>query len=268
MAARSLELREPWANLLTHLQALGWLAGQVVRLDRLNADPALPAVVSLSAPVALAGLGLLAALAAGLALVRPRPALAFGILWFLAWLPLPGWGLPRADPASERQLYLALLGPGWLAGLGLATWLAGGARGRPASGRSEGPGAPAGPGAVPGPPARAGATHPGAAGRWLARAAALALVAALAASTALRSRVYGDEVAFWEDVAAKSPHNPRAHNNLGVALAARCRTAEAEASFHRALEADPRQFRAAVNLELLSEGKALGPRAPPCPAMR
>jgi hypothetical protein len=235
MAARSLELREPWTNLLTHFQALGWLAGQVVRLDRLNADPALPAVNVLSPSIALAGLGLLAALAAGLALLRPRPAVAFGILWFLVWLPLAGWGLPRADPASERQLYLALLGPAWLVGLALATWVAG--------------------------PTAAGQ-------RWLAGAVALALVAALAAATALRNRVYRDEVVFWADVAAKSPHNARAHNNLGVALAGRCRTAEADASFRRALEADPRHFRAAVNLELLSEGKGLGPRAPPCPAMR
>jgi Flp pilus assembly protein TadD len=93
---------------------------------------------------------------------------------------------------------------------------------------------------------------------------AVALVAGLATATALRNRAYRDEVAFWEDVAAKSPHSARAHNNLGVALAGRCRTAEAEASFHRALEADPGHFRSAVNLELLSEGKALGPRAPPC----
>jgi hypothetical protein len=259
MAARSLELREPWTNLLTHVQALGWLAGQVVRLDRLNADPALPAVDALSPSIVLAGLGLLGALGAGLALLRRRPATAFGILWFLLWLPLAGWALPRADPASERQLYLALLGPGWLAGLVLARGLAGEAREGPARGTSAGPGAEARPGA---------GAAPGTAGRRIALALALALVAALAAATALRNRVYRDEVAFWEDVAAKSPHSARAHNNLGVALAGRCRIAEAEASFHRALEADPRHFRAAVNLELLSEGQALGPRAPPCPAMR
>jgi tetratricopeptide (TPR) repeat protein len=229
MVSRGLEIRGPGANLLTQVDALAWLAGQVVRLDRLNADPALPAVTSLSPSVALAGLGLLAALAAGLALLRRRPAIAFGLLWFLLWLPPAGWWLPRPDPASERQLYLALLGPSWLAGLALAPWLAAGG---------------------------------------IRRVAVVALVAALGTATALRNRVYRDEVAFWEDVASKSPQNPRAHNNLGVALASRCRTTEAEASFRRALEADPRYFRAAVNVELLAEGKALGPRAPPCPAMR
>jgi tetratricopeptide (TPR) repeat protein len=258
MAARSLELREPWTNLLTHVQALGWLAGQVVRLDRLNADPALPAVDALSPSIALAGLGLLGALAAGLALLRRGPAVALGILWFLVWLPLAGWGLPRADPASERQLYLALLGPAWLAGLGLARWLAGGAGEGPASERFPDRGLQAAPGASTGSPspAEAVATRFEGARRWLAGALALALVAALAAATALRNRVYRDEIAFWEDVVAKSPHSPRAHNNLGAALAARCRVAEAKASFERALEADPRHFRAAVNLELLSEGRS------------
>ena len=229
MVSRSLELRDPWANLLTHVDALGWLAGQIVRLDRLNADPALPAVTSLSPSVALAGLGLLSALAAGLALLRRRPAVAFGVLWFLLWLPATGWWLPRPEPASERQLYLALLGPAWLAGLALAPWLAAGT---------------------------------------IRRTGVVALVAALGTATVLRNRAYRSEVAFWEDVVSRSPHNARAHNNLGVALAGRCLTLEAEAAFRRALEADPGHFRAAVNLELLSEGRALGPRAPPCPGMR
>jgi len=65
---------------------------------------------------------------------------------------------------------------------------------------------------------------------------------------------------------AKAPGNPRAHANLGFALAARCRTAEAEAALERALELDPAQLRAAVNLRLLREGLPLGPREPACPS--
>ena len=229
MMARSAELRSPWVNLLTHLDAVGWLAGQLLRVDRLVADPALPAVEALGARLALTGAALLAGLAWAIASMRRRPALAFGILWFLLWLPPTGWWLPRPDPANERQLYLSLLGPAWLAGLGLAPWVAaGGAR----------------------------------------RLVVGALVLALGAVTAARSLVYADEVRFWEDVVAKAPANPRAHNNLGFALSARCRTAEAESAILRALALDPGYLRAAVNLRLLREGVPLGPAEPACPPVR
>jgi Flp pilus assembly protein TadD len=72
-------------------------------------------------------------------------------------------------------------------------------------------------------------------------------------------------VAFWEDVVAKSPGNPRAHNNLGYSLAGACRLPEAEAALSRALELDPELVRAAVNLRLLREGAALRPGEAPCP---
>jgi tetratricopeptide (TPR) repeat protein len=97
------------------------------------------------------------------------------------------------------------------------------------------------------------------------RLVVVALVLALAAVTAVRSLVYADEVRFWEDVVAKAPANPRAHNNLGFALSGRCRTAEAEAAIRRALTLDPGYLRAAVNLRLLREGSPLGPVEPACP---
>ena len=229
MMDKSAGLRSPWVNLITHVDAVAWLAGQVLRIDRLVADPALPAVEALGARVAVSGLAILAALFWGLASLRRRPALAFGILWFLLWLPPTGWWLPRPDPANERQLYLSLLGPAWLAGLGLSPWAAaGGAR----------------------------------------RLAVASLVLALGAVTFVRSLVYADEVRFWEDVVAKAPANPRAHNNLGFALSARCRTAEAEGAILRALALDPGYLRAAVNLRLLREGLPLGPVEPACPPVR
>jgi tetratricopeptide (TPR) repeat protein len=227
MAARSVALRPPWVNLLTHLDAVAWLGRQVVRIDRQVADPALPVVHSLGPRVALAGAAILGALILGLVWLRRRPALAFGVLWFLVWLPPTGWWLPRPEPASERQLYLAILGPAWLGGLWLARWAAAGG---------------------------------------IRRLAAGAVVVALGSFTAARARVYADEVSFWEDAVAKAPGNPRAHANLGFALAARCRTAEAEAALERALELDPAQLRAAVNLRLLREGLPLGPREPACPS--
>jgi len=226
MMARSAELRSPWVNVLTQVEAVGWLAGQVWRVDRLVADPALPAVEVLGARVAFTGFAFLAAMVWAIASLRRRPALAFGILWFLLWLPPTGWWLPRPDPANERQLYLSLLGPAWLAGIWLSPWAAAGG---------------------------------------VRRLVVTGLVAGLGTVTASRSRVYADEVRFWEDVVAKAPANPRAHNNLGFALAARCRTSAAEAALLRALALDPRYLRAAVNLRLLREGVPLGPTEPACP---
>ena len=225
MLATSAGLRSPGANLSTHVDAVAWLAGQVVRIDRLVADPALPPVHGWNAVVIVEACLLLGAFAWALSAARRRPAVSFGILWFLLWLPPTGWWLPRPDPANERQLYLSLVGPAWFAGLWLSPWaVAGGVR----------------------------------------RASVAFLVVALGAATAVRNLVYADEITFWQDVVAKAPHGARAHGNLGFALAGRCRIPEAEAELVRALELDPGYLRAAVNLRLLREGAPLGPGEPRC----
>jgi hypothetical protein len=218
MLGQSLALRPAGSNLLTHAQATGWLAGQLVRIHALVADPALEPVEGPTAGSVLAALAIAAAALAGLASLRKRPVAGFAVLWFLLWLAPQGWALPRREPASERQLYLALLGPAWLAGIGLVRW-SGGLPGR--------------------------------------RVAVASLLAGLGIATALRSRVYADEVRFWSDVVAKAPHNGRAHGNLGYARALACRGTEAEEAFARALALDPGDLRAAANLGLLREGSLL-----------
>lgn len=233
MAARSLAIRPEGPNVFTHVEALAWLAGQVVRIDRLDADPDLPVVEVPTLIVALEAALLVASLAAGLALLRRGRPEGFALLWFLVWLPVSGWVLPRPEPANDRQLYLALVGPAWIAG----RWLAA--------------------------PFRAGGYR---------RVAVVGLLGLLCGATVARNRVYGDALRFWKDVVQKSPRNARAHNNLGFALAARCRLHEAEAAFVRALELDGGYVRAAVNLRLLRDGAPLtaDPRqqgcGPPPPA--
>jgi hypothetical protein len=226
MVAASAGLRPPGANLPTHLDAVTWLAGQVFRIDRLVADPALPAAGGRSAATVVQAIVLAGALAWALASVRRRPDASFAVLWFVLWLPPSGWVLPRPDPANERQLYLSLVGPAWIAATWLSPWVASGG---------------------------------------VRRGLVAALLIVLGGVTAARSLVYVDEVRFWEDVVSKAPANARAHGNLGFALAARCRTAEAEAQLVRALELAPDYLRAAVNLRLLREGAPLGPDEPRCP---
>jgi hypothetical protein len=83
------------------------------------------------------------------------------------------------------------------------------------------------------------------------------LLLALATATHLRNRDYQDEVTFWDDTASKSPHNPRAFNNLGYALALEGRNQEADAAFSHAIDLDPNYVKAKVNLRLLREGRPL-----------
>ena len=216
LLSTSLHARSAWANLLTQAEGIGYLLGQLVRLDRLNADPALPVVTCLTGRVALQGLCIAGLLALGIVALRRSRPLAFGILWFLLFLAPTNSLLPRLDVANDRQLYLALAGPAWLA----AWWLA--------------------------------ALFP--ARRAVALAIAISLALVLGAATYRRNLVYADEITFWRDVTHKSPHNPRAFNNLGYAYALDGRKAEAETAFRRALALEPGDVRSAVNLRLLLEG--------------
>lgn len=213
----SLHARGLVEQALTQIDALTYLAGQLLRFDRLNADPLLPVRESLTLALAVKGLALAAVAALGVASLRRRPAIAFGLLWFFLWLAPTNSLMPRLDVANDRQLYLALLGPAWLVGLAIAKLAA--ARPR------------------------------------LTVAIVCLMTLGLGFATAARNRVYANEIVFWEDVVAKTPANARAWNNLGYALALADRNGEAEAALRRAYAIDPGNFRAGVNLRLLREGR-------------
>jgi hypothetical protein len=215
--ATSIEARGIGANLLTQAHGVVYLMGQMVRPGRLNADPMLAVLEAWTPRLALEAAIVAALLALGVASIRRRPALALGILWFFAWLLPTNSFLPRLDVVNDRQLYMALVGPAWLLACAV---------GRGAAKR----------------------------GPVAAFAPALVLAVALGAATHARNRVYADEIVFWEDVTRKSPHNGRAFNNLGYALALASRNDEAEAAFIGALALDPNDVRAAVDLRLLREG--------------
>ncbi len=210
-----LALRSPVINLATQLQAVAWLTGQLAQPWHLSAEPGLGPVVAWTPALGGLAAALLALAALGAWLLRRRPAAGLAILWYLLWLAPTGWLVPRGDPASERQLYLALVGPAWLAGRGLVAW--------------------------------AGSATP-------RRVAVAGLLLALGGGFAARSLVYRDELTFWADAATKVPGSSRAWNNLGVALAEACRPGEAERAFERALAAAPGHLRAELNLGLLRQG--------------
>ncbi len=116
----SLATRGPLENLLVQATGLSWLVGQLVRWDRLNADPMLQ--VSGATTTVLQGALLMLAFVGGLVALRRRPAVAFGILWFFLWLAPTNSLLARLDLANDRQLYLALLGPAWLLAQAVSRW--------------------------------------------------------------------------------------------------------------------------------------------------
>jgi protein O-mannosyl-transferase len=85
---------------------------------------------------------------------------------------------------------------------------------------------------------------------WGRRVIAGAAVATLtlAAGTVARNADYGSAVALWSDTVAKRPANPRARNNLGLALTEAGRPAEAVPHLREALRLAPDYFDARNNL--------------------
>lgn len=87
--------------------------------------------------------------------------------------------------------------------------------------------------------------------RWLGRGAWVAcgaLAVALGLATFARNAVYLDPVRLWRTTAAAAPDNSRAHLNLGVALVAAGRAAEAESAFATAVRLAPADSDARNNL--------------------
>jgi protein O-mannosyl-transferase len=224
LAATSFDTRSIVSNLATQAGAIGYLAGQLVRPDRLNADPAMPVLAGFTP--ASAGWGILIAgtVALGCALLRRASPIAFGILWFFVWLAPTNSFVPRLDVANDRQLYLALIGPAWM-----LAWM----------------------------------LHRLSADRRMLVPAIALLALTLGTATCVRNEAYRSETTFWEDVARKSPHNARAFNNLGYAYALARRETEAEAAFETALVLRPDYVKAAVNLRLLREGALASENARP-----
>jgi hypothetical protein len=218
LLAASLDARSVADNLVLQAQGIVWQAGQLVRFDRLNADPMLSTAVVFDAATLGAVAAVLVALAVGLVALRYRPVLAFSILWFFVWLAPTNSVLPRLDLVNDRQLYVALIGPAF----GAARLLL---RLTP---------------------------------RVVQWPLVPLIVLGLAYATHVRNQVYANEVTFWADVARKSPHNARAFSNLGHAFALECRKADAEEAFKVALALDPQLYQAAVNLTRLRAGEAPG----------
>ena len=83
---------------------------------------------------------------------------------------------------------------------------------------------------------------------WLEAGLVGAVIVALGLTTVRRNDDYRNAVAMWSDTVAKRPDNPRAHNNLGVALRKQGRTGEAMAQYAEAVRLKPDYVDARNNL--------------------
>ena len=207
MLASALATRNPLANLALQVHSLAYLLVEPLLLLRNNIDPDLPSAARYDAAWCLAALVLVALLALGWRGLTRRPAIGLALLWpFLLLMPTNGL-IARLDPASERHLYLALIGPAVLLVQGLCgRW-----------------------------PAR------------LVGPILSVLCVGLAFATMQRNIDYRSESALWEATRLGSPGKPRVWNNLGYAHLAEGRPDLALPALQRALALDPDFMRAELN---------------------
>lgn len=149
--------------------------------------------------------------------LRHRPPLGFLGAWFFATLAPSSSVMPISDLIFEHRMYLPLASLMVLAVCGGWTLM---------QRRAHDP------------------------RRRRAIGVSLVIVVAglFGAMTIARNADYRSEVSIWQDTARKRPRSARAHNNLGSALAAEGRLAEAMAHYREALHAEPEYADAYYNL--------------------
>ena len=97
-------------NLLTQVGGVSYLILRLVSLHGYNIDPALPTLTEWTPQLAFQSCLLFGLLAIGIANLRTRPWIGFGVLWFFLQLAPTNSIVPRLDVANDRQLYLACWG--------------------------------------------------------------------------------------------------------------------------------------------------------------
>jgi Flp pilus assembly protein TadD len=80
---------------------------------------------------------------------------------------------------------------------------------------------------------------------------AAVLIVLFCMMTLLRNRVWGSEIALWEDAASKSPAKLRPLQNLGLYYSMQGRLAEAEEELQKAIRIDPRNYELYNNLGIV-----------------
>ena len=212
----SFDIRGLKETLLSQINGVFYLLSKLIVPYSLNIDPDLPVMSRWTVLLALKAGLLLALMCAGLMRLKRSPGFAFGVLWFFIVLVPTNSLIPRLDLANERQLYLSSWGLFLVIAVGCTKLQV-----------------------------RAGKN-------WVYWTMAAVLVV-LAGCTISRNQVYRSEIALWEDTVRKSPHKPRAFNNLGYAYALAGRNEDAAKTYRQALHLNPDYKPARINLESLQK---------------
>lgn len=189
-----------------------------------------PGGVKTIGEVALYAAFVVALIAATLVCLWRRPAIGFLGVWFFAILAPSSSIVPlHSEWAAEKRMYLPLASVVLLTVIGAyrlgMRW-----RDRPTTPASR--------------------RNAGVRLAYLGIALAGAAVVALGLVSVRRNEDYRSDLAIWQDTVDKCPRNPRAHNNLGVALAARKETDAAIAQYETAFGIEPDYAMAHNNLGL------------------
>jgi len=145
--------------------------------------------------------------------IRKRPGVSFGIFWFFITLSIESTIFPISDAMFEHRLYLPMFGFALALVCGIFDLF----RSRTA---------------------------------W-AISILTAAIMAFSIGAYLRNRVWQDPLVLWSDVVSKSPHNYRAHYNLGNAMYRRGQLDESQAHHEKAVELSPGFAVAHENLGLI-----------------
>ena len=181
----------------------------------LNVDHDVPVVNELSLAVAAGAIFLMVLLCAAVWVLRSKPLLGFGGLWFFLALSVESSVIPVYDTMMEHRMYLAM--PGLvIAFAALLTQLL--------------------------------TTN-----RTAALSLAGTLVVGLATLTFHRNQVWQTPLSLWSDAASKSPNKARVHINVGVAHHGLGQFDEAITAYCRAIRADPQVPVARSNIEVALE---------------
>jgi tetratricopeptide (TPR) repeat protein len=205
-----------WSAYLYYLRLVAWPDALVI--DRKD----YPIVESLAEPQAW--LSLLALILIGRLAWSARrryPALTFAAFWYFVTLAPESTFFPLAEPVNEHRPYLAMLGVGTAAGIGL--WLL----------------------------TRRFADRYQLSAAWLFAVCLTFTATAFGATTIVRNQTWQDPYALWSDATRKAPRNPRAWLNVGHAELGRGDYAAARRHLLKARELAPCYHYVLVNLSVL-----------------
>ena len=187
-----------------------YLSRTLLGLD-LNVDYQLAVPALLNVQMLIIWAALIALLVLAWLLRNAKPLISLCIVWWFVWLLPTNSILQRVDLISDRQIYMASIGPIIL----LSVWLVGFTNKLP----------------------------------QLKLALATILFAYCFGATWLRASDYASEISLWQASVEQEASNPRAWNNLGYALMLDKKYVQAQIAFENALQLDENHYRAFYNLQ-------------------